>query len=281
MATFLVNYTAENQYDEIVTEAFFEFLVMPCQDDQQKVFEEHIENSLDVSVFRSKNVFGFESVCFRTNHPFQALKFSASCRVVKPEGAPVFTNTLSLEEELKILRDESFVVDNYLFIQQSRFSTIPPEKIKEGFVYKEDIPLMEYLLKINRMVHESMDYLPGFTTPETTASEIIDHKQGVCQDYAHLMLGILRCNKIPCRYVSGYLNQGKNFIGSIQMHAWLEAHVPKAGWIGFDPTNNLLADLNYIKIAHGLDYDDCSPIKGSLKTSGSNQTTYTVQVVEQ
>jgi transglutaminase-like putative cysteine protease len=79
--------------------------------------------------------------------------------------------------------------------------------------------------------------------------------------------------------VSGYLNQGGNLVGSAVMHAWAECFIPGFGWFGFDPTNNLLAGVDHIKAAHGVDYSDCSPLKGILKTNGENQTTYKVNVI--
>jgi transglutaminase-like putative cysteine protease len=116
---------------------------------------------------------------------------------------------------------------------------------------------------------------------KSTANDALKVKSGVCQDYTHIFISMCRYNGIPARYVSGYLNQGVNFLGNSLMHAWTEAFVPGVGWIAFDPTNNLLVDENYIKVSHGADYADCSPIKGVLKTKGENQTTYSVKVTSQ
>jgi transglutaminase-like putative cysteine protease len=123
-----------------------------------------------------------------------------------------------------------------------------------------------------------LEFDPEPTNVHTTVCEAIELGKGVCQDFTHLFVAIARKNRIPCRYVSGYLNQGGNLIGSAAMHAWVEAFIPGNGWHGFDPTNNLLVDMNYIKTAHGVDYSDCSPIKGVLKTSGDNKTSYNVKV---
>src|SRR5690606_35595902 len=100
-------------------------------------------------------------------------------------------------------------------------------------------------------------------------------------DYTHIFIGMCRYNGIPACYVSGYLNQGMDFVGSTLMHAWVEAFIPGVGWVGFDPTNNLLVNEHYIKVSHGADYADCSPIKGVLKTNGENKTSYQVKVFSQ
>jgi transglutaminase-like putative cysteine protease len=95
------------------------------------------------------------------------------------------------------------------------------------------------------------------------------------------MLAILRKNNIPSRYVSGYLNQGSQKLGDGAVHAWIQALIPGIGWLGFDPTNNLLEDHHYIKIAHGVDIRDCTTLKGVVKGSVTNQTDYHVFVAEQ
>ena len=126
-----------------------------------------------------------------------------------------------------------------------------------------------------------LSFDPDPTDVHTTVNEVIALKKGVCQDYAHLFIAMARKNHIPCRYVSGYLNQGSTLMGSAVMHAWVEAFIPGHGWHGFDPTNNLLADVNHIKVAHGVDYSDCGPIKGILKTTGGNTTKYYTKVIPQ
>ena len=91
----------------------------------------------------------------------------------------------------------------------------------------------------------------------------------------------MRQTGLPARYVSGYLNQGNDYKGSSFMHAWAEVMIPELGWIGFDPTNNILADHNYLKVSHGVDYTECGTLKGIIRNSGTNKTQYSVQVVEQ
>jgi transglutaminase-like putative cysteine protease len=126
-----------------------------------------------------------------------------------------------------------------------------------------------------------LEYPPESTDVNTPIEEVLQIRKGVCQDYAHLFISVCRKNKIPARYVSGYLNQGAGFTGSSQLHAWVEVLIPELGWIGFDATNNLVADHHYIKIAHGTDYRDCSPIIGVLETTGSQKSIHSVTVTNQ
>lgn len=140
-----------------------------------------------------------------------------------------------------------------------------------------------YADQLNRVLFENFAYHQGTTTVETTASEFLAHRQGVCQDFAHLMLALCRRRQIPARYVSGYLYCGEDAAlrGDAAMHAWVEVHVPGQGWIGFDPTNNVRASDRHIRIAVGRDYGDIVPIQGVVVGGGSQQrqeTTVSVSV---
>jgi transglutaminase-like putative cysteine protease len=94
--------------------------------------------------------------------------------------------------------------------------------------------------------------------------EVLESKSGVCQDFAHLMIGICRSIGIPARYVSGYLFNGRDgsLRGAQASHAWCEIFVPGRGWYGLDPTNDTVADERHIKIAMGRDYHDAAPVSG-------------------
>jgi transglutaminase-like putative cysteine protease len=148
-------------------------------------------------------------------------------------------------------------------------------------VWSNEIQLFDYLLKLNGFLHHLLEYSPESTDVNTPIEEVLKIRKGVCQDFAHVFISVCRQNKIPARYVIGYLNQGAGFTGSSQLHAWVEVLIPEMGWIGFDSTNNLLADHHYIKIAHGTDYRDCSPIIGVLESTGNQKSIHSVTVTNQ
>lgn len=115
-------------------------------------------------------------------------------------------------------------------------------------------------------IFKYFSYVKGITNIETTVDEILEHRSGVCQDFAHLMLQILATLKIPSRYVSGYICPNKNGMrGEGATHAWIEAYIPGYGWAGIDPTNNIWVTNNHIKLAAGRHFHDCSPVKGTFK----------------
>jgi transglutaminase-like putative cysteine protease len=121
-----------------------------------------------------------------------------------------------------------------------------------------------------RWIHQEFRYEPGATNVNTHLEEAFQMRHGVCQDFTHVMLGLCRAVGIPARYASGYLYNGPRdtLVGAQASHAWAEVYLPKAGWIGFDPTNNTLADERYVKISVGRDYDDVAPVRGNYQGTG-------------
>ena len=132
-------------------------------------------------------------------------------------------------------------------------------------------------------IYNEFDYDPSFSTVVTTAQKAWDAKRGVCQDFAHVALAILREAGIPARYVSGYLETlpppgQKKLQGSDASHAWYSVYCPSYGWIDFDPTNNKRPDQQYVTTAWGRDYADVAPLKGVVYGGGSQTVSVSVDV---
>lgn len=123
------------------------------------------------------------------------------------------------------------------------------------------------------MVNSFMTYAPGSTTVETTAQEAFEQRSGVCQDYAHLLIALIRACNIPARYVSGLT------VGEGATHAWVEAHL-NGQWIGFDPTRNALVDETYLALAVGRDWSDCPIERGTFQGFAGQTQTVFAQVEE-
>jgi transglutaminase-like putative cysteine protease len=126
---------------------------------------------------------------------------------------------------------------------------------------------------IMRYVHREFRYQSAVTHAHTHVREVLKTKAGVCQDFAHVMLGLCRSLKIPARYVSGYLYNGplEQLKGAQASHAWAEVYVLGHGWCGLDPTNNRLADGHYVKVATGRDFADVSPLKGTYRGTAKRE----------
>jgi len=133
--------------------------------------------------------------------------------------------------------------------------------------------LLEATSALNEYVFHEFVYDQNFSDVETPVSFVLSEKRGVCQDFAHLMLAVLRCKGIACRYVSGYLETDPSpgepkLMGADASHAWVSVFLPGTGWIDFDPTNGLLPSERHVTLAWGRDYGDVVPLKG-LMTGGS------------
>lgn len=133
------------------------------------------------------------------------------------------------------------------------------------------------------LIDERFMYKKGITTAASPITDLLEHGQGVCQDFTHLMIGLARALKIPARYVSGLLhpNAGSEDLrGFTQTHAWCELFFPATGWIGFDPANNCVARANFVKVAIGRDYRDVPPNKGLYRGKSSESIDVAVRSEE-
>jgi transglutaminase-like putative cysteine protease len=140
----------------------------------------------------------------------------------------------------------------------------------------------EAVKRMTEMINVQFTYQSGVTDVTTSIQAVIDGRQGVCQDFAQLLIGLCRAIDIPARYVSGYIvtsghseSQAPSR-GANASHAWVEAFTPSHGWRGFDPTNNLVANDRYVKVAIGRDYRDVPPTRGTYHGGGSEHLTVEV-----
>lgn len=144
-------------------------------------------------------------------------------------------------------------------------------------------PWLAAMLDLTRRIHADFLYDPKATTLTTQVREVLGHKRGVCQDFAHLMLSCLRSLGLPARYVSGYvLNyvpEGKERLsGADASHAWVAAHCPELGWVAFDPTNGKLADLEFVTLGWGREFSDISPLSGVVLGGATQKLSVVVKV---
>ena len=279
MDTYQLKYTISTQYKEEVRHASYLIMTLPCSNDDQDLISYSIKCSLGENQHIGQNHFGFSYIYYQTQKRFRQFDFELECEVEIRTSNP-FSFDYSLQHlEKEILAENDFKIENHSFLQSTPFTFLKKEDTL--LLLEEKQSLFDFLQQLNQYINDYLSYIPDSTTVNTTASELLIKKEGVCQDFTHLFIAICRNNGIPCRYVSGYLNQGNNLTGAHQLHAWAEVYVPHVGWIGFDPTNNLLVDHHYIKIAHDVDYKDCTPIKGVIGTTGEQISSHTVQVTNQ
>lgn len=149
----------------------------------------------------------------------------------------------------------------------------------EGIQRKRD-PL-RVLYAINQSIYDAFEYVPASTDVDSPIDVALTARRGVCQDYTHIFIALARSLGIPCRYVSGYLfhrEDRQDRSAQDATHAWAEAFLPDHGWIGFDPTNNLVAQGRHIRVAIGRDYADVPPTKGVYRGDADSDLDVGVQV---
>jgi transglutaminase-like putative cysteine protease len=130
-------------------------------------------------------------------------------------------------------------------------------------------PLLRACANLMSKIHREFRFDSSATQIATPLAEVLEKRHGVCQDFAHLMIGCLRTLGLPARYVSGYLltvpPPGKQrLVGADASHAWVSVHCPQYGWVDFDPTNDVRPDLGHIRLAWGRDFGDVSPLRGII-----------------
>lgn len=174
--------------------------------------------------------------------------------------------------------------DHFDLLEPSSFARISPALM--AFMQQHDLvepkgdPLSA-LRQLNSTICDAFQYSPGVTDASSPIDVALSERRGVCQDFAHIMIAVARHWGIPARYISGYLchrPRSSNRSGNDATHAWLEAYMPSLGWVGFDPTNDILAGERHIRAAVGRDYSDVPPTRGTFKGGAESELAISVLV---
>jgi transglutaminase-like putative cysteine protease len=189
---------------------------------------------------------------------------------------------LSVSEAVRLnWPDRRYLFD---FLMPSMHAPMTPEL---EALSKELLPssgsFAEVILNLNRYIFKNFTYMPGVTDVRTPLTEVLKKRQGVCQDFAHLMIALVRCAGLPARYVSGYIetepvDEVTGLAGATASHAWVEVYLPSGLWLGIDPTNDILEGERHVQIGVGRDYNDVSPLRGVFKGAERQRLSVIVRV---
>jgi transglutaminase-like putative cysteine protease len=174
--------------------------------------------------------------------------------------------------------------DHFDLLEPSRFARSSPALdhfMETHNLLKPDGDPLTALGVLNRCIYEVFEYEPGVTEVHSPIEDALAARRGVCQDFAHIMIAISRAWGVPARYVSGYLyHRHKNEDRSADdaTHAWVECYLPSVGWVGFDPTNNIMTAERHIRVAVGRDYADVPPTRGTFKGNAESELAISVSV---
>ncbi len=180
-----------------------------------------------------------------------------------------------------LLDEPSIGVEHFDFLSDSSYVplAVPLRHEVKQVLGSTIYDLWADAVRLGEHVHDILTYSPNATKVNTRVVDVLETRRGVCQDYAHLMIGLCRGAGIPARYVSGYfLNPARKPDDIEASHAWVEILLPGYGWRGYDPTHRRLPGTNYVKLAIGRDYADIRPVSGTFRGRGTREMIVEVQV---
>jgi transglutaminase-like putative cysteine protease len=259
-------------YDAFISESFLELRVQPKTTPQQAIV------SFELSVGPPTSVHRYRDWNDNITHHFTITKFHdriavSSRALVQTHRAAVALSALTERPPADV---SPYTLRDFLELGGPVRLTSGLRSSHRAVRVRPTAPLGEQVGALGAYIHERFEYRKNVTRYDSTTEDFLKIGAGVCQDFAHLMLGLLRLRHIPCRYVSGYLHVDRKKQEPSQSHAWIEFHSATAGWVPFDPTHNRVVDERYVVVGHGRHYDDVPPNKGIYR--GAAQETLKAEV---
>jgi len=284
--TFEILHSTAYRYSHPASEAYLEVRLTPPQNNRQEILEHRIEFSPTGPSSQYVDYFGNVTDFFSMTLRHEKLTITNRLRV-RTRAHPVNPDALALTVAEARQIFSSSLTEVYDYLQAT--AVVPVSGVAKqwgGKWLKGDVPMGEALQGLNHRIHNHFVYKSGSTDNRTPLAEVWKKRVGVCQDFAHVMLGILRTAGIPARYVCGYIEsepprrQGgtKGLVGSLATHAWVEVMLPGKDWVGLDPTNNCWCAEQHVAVSFGRDSRDAAPVKGTFKTSGRQTMKIRVQM---
>jgi transglutaminase-like putative cysteine protease len=264
MAIFRILHVTKYEYDRPVRESLNQIRIYPYQGPHQEVLQHDLVITTHPEVLSFTDYWGNRAGVFNVYTPHQVLAIESRLLVRTTGSSQLTINFHSTFEQLE--------AETGAELQLLELAS--PDLLESP---KQLNPILEAVLQPGRSVASVVEacseyifkyfkYIKGITDVNTTVDEILEKRAGVCQDFAHLMLQVLRTCRIPSRYVSGYICPNKNGMrGEGATHAWVEAWIPGYGWAGIDPTNNIWVTNKHVLLSVGRNFNDCSPVKGAFK----------------
>jgi transglutaminase-like putative cysteine protease len=271
MPKFKIRHITKYSYAAEARDSANQIMLYPIKDDFQEIIEQTIRISGDPFVETYLDYYNNIIGTFTQVQPHQELTIDSSLVVNTKTRELPLVDVISAEQ-WKILEEKKYPIPYIDFLITERFDAfVEVKKIKDEIRSQNATPLDTAKI-VCGYIFETFQYKKGITTIESTIDEIWKIKSGVCQDFAHVMLVMLRQMEIPSRYVSGYIcPKEKGMRGEGATHAWVEVYLPFYGWLGIDPTNNCLVNENHVRLAVGKNFSDCSPVKGTYRGTSKHK----------
>jgi transglutaminase-like putative cysteine protease len=269
------------RYSAPVSESVTEVRMQPRSEGTQRCLSFRLSTGPASRVHSYTDCYGNIVHHFNIPAPHKLTTITAEAIVILPDVAPppAALDPGAWAELDRITATE----DLWDYLAPSQFARTTPlleALAREVEARRRDDPLT-LLRDLTARLYDVFEYDPEHTEVDSPIDVALEARRGVCQDYAHVMIALVRRLGIPCRYVSGYLfHRVEDHDRSAQdaTHAWVEALLPGLGWVGFDPTNNLAAGSRHIRTAVGRDYADVPPTKGVYKGNATSTLEVGVKV---
>lgn len=263
------------------------FRLKAVEDNIQEVETSQLEISVEGEQFIHEDVFGNQCVYFKTRQPYRELQVTCKTRVKLYATPP--------DDYQYKLRQASIPLVWMPWQRQMMLPYLLPPELPESelreltdyamsFVIRNNYNLIDTITDINQHIYHDYTYIQGSTSLDTTPYELFYSREGVCQDFANLLICLSRLLSVPARYRVGYIFTGSKYDNVRQSeasHAWVEVYLPYIGWRGFDPTNGCEVKQEHIRLACGRNYYDATPTTGTLfKGGGKEQLSVVVEMHE-
>ena len=248
-------------YDQLISEAYTEMRLKPLDADGQRCLSFQLATEPPDAVLRYTDHFGNEVHHFDVIQLHQEMVVAATSEVLTPD---LFSTEFSSLSPL----------DEFNYLSPTLYAPHTPELIGFSTALQSAEPL-ETAIAIMHSLHATLIYEKGATDVKTTADKALLLGRGVCQDFSHIMLAACRTQRLPARYVSGYLYNNGHTAAS---HAWVDVLIPGRGWISLDPTHDREQTAQYVRVAVGRDYADVPPTRGIFKGNAKERMDVKVSV---
>lgn len=278
---FEILHTTGYRYEEPASEAYIEARLTPPSRPTQRILAHDLIFDPSAPSSSYTDYYGnpttFYSMVKRHEH------LTVTSRILTETSPPVLPAEaldLSVGEARQIF--SSVTTDVFDYLRASPAVPTGGEAADWGRRWlRPEATMRDALGALNGAIHRGFRYVSGSTENWTPLTRIWKARSGVCQDFAHLMISVLRTSGLPARYVCGYIETdppkgGRRLVGSVATHAWVEVLVPGMEWVALDPTNDQWCGERHVAVSFGRDFADATPLRGTFKGSGGQQMTVKV-----
>lgn len=265
MPRFVIHHVTRYTYPEPVRDSANQVMLYPLKDQYQSLQSQRISITGEPVLEVYRDYYGNEVGSFMKAAPHTELRIDSTISVITTPR-PLPADDSPTDQQWFNLQELRYMVPYIDFLKQEVFNALPEvQQVADAGFYKS-VSVFTAVQQLTEYVYKNFEYIKGITSVSTTLDEIWKLKAGVCQDFAHILLSMLRILGIPARYVSGYVcPHDHNLRGEGATHAWVEAYIPFYGWLGLDPTNNCVVNDLHVRLAVGRNFSDVSPVRGTYK----------------